>query len=437
MDRPGRHLTSRGVRGSGVTREASGGCTAGISFPNKAYAGTLGEGRICYVDPIQNPYAPGAGQRPPDLAGREDELASFDVLIQRLEANRPERGLMLTGLRGVGKTVLLEEFRSRAEARGWVVAFVEGGSRRPFRLLAAQALTSSLRAASLRHRSSATLRRAVGVFKAFSLQASPDGSLSVGIDVAPVSGRADSGDLELDLTELLADLGDAAREINQGVVLLVDELQELPATDVEAIAGAAHHSNRRQLPVAIIGAGLPNLATVLSDAKSYAERLFSYPHVTALDADAARRALARPAADLDVTWEGEALSYTLEAAAGYPYFLQAFGKTIWDYAPGPTITLDDATVGVIAAQRELDHAFYGSRWERATPAQRTYLAAMTNQPNEVVATGDLAAGLGKTHSDLGPHRDQLIRKGLIYAPERGFVAFTVPGMDTYIRRLLA
>ena len=390
------------------------------------------------MDPVENPYAPGAGQRPPDLAGREHERDAFDVLLDRLEAGRPERGVMLTGLRGVGKTVLLEEYRSQAEKRGWVVAFVEAGSSRPFRLLAAQALTSSLRANSLRHRSSAKLRHALAVFKAFSLKASPDGSVSLGIDVDPVSGRADSGDLELDLTELLADLGEAAADFDAGVILLVDELQELPHPDVGAVAGAAHHANRLQLAVAIVGAGLPNLPTVLTEAKSYAERLFSYHRIGALGDDDAARALARPAAELNVTWHPDALNHTVDAAAGYPYFLQAFGKTIWDFSPGPDrITLDDATVGVTAAQSGLDHGFYGSRWERATPAQRGYLTAMAaaaNDDDAPVSSGEVADRLGKTHSDLGPHRDQLIRKGLVYAPERGLVAFTVPGMGGYIRR---
>lgn len=390
------------------------------------------------MNPVQNPYAPGAGQRPPELAGRDSEIDAFSILVERLQSGQQERGIMLTGLRGVGKTVLLEEFRSRAEEQGWVAAFVEAGATRPFRLLAAQSLTSALRATSLRHRSSEKLRRALGVFKAFSLKASPDGSISIGIDVDPELGRADSGDLELDLSELLADLGEAARDLDAGVVLLIDELQELPRSDVAALAGAAHHTNRRELPVAVVGAGLPHLPGVLTDAKSYAERLFSYRNIGALHSADAAQALTRPAESRNVVWEMDALRHACDQAAGYPYFLQAYGNAIWNYAPGPdVITLDDAEVGVAAAQAELDHGFYGSRWERATPKQRAYLEAMAAAATREapISSREVAERLGRTLSGLARYRDQLIRKGLIYAPERGVVAFTVPGMDAYIRRL--
>ena len=391
------------------------------------------------MDPIQNPYAPGAGQRPPELAGRERERSLFALLLDRLGAGRAERGIVLTGLRGVGKTVLLEEFRSMAARRGWVVAFIEAGSSQPsFRRLAAQALTGSLREASLRYRLSDRLRRALGAFRSFSLKASPDGSVSVGIDIDPVAGRADSGNLEVDLVELLDDLGKAAAEFNVGVLLLIDELQELPRPDVAAIAGAAHHTNRLQLPVAVASAGLPDLPAVWVGAKSYAERLFAYCRIDALDRNGAEEALRLPAEALQVAWQPDALSHVVDVSGGYPYFLQVFGKKIWDYAPGPdVITAADATVGVEAARIELDEGFYRSRWERATPAQRPYLAAMAAESDNdgvPITSGQVAARLGKTHRDLGPHRDQLIRKGLIYVPERGQVAFTVPGMSAYIKR---
>ena len=391
------------------------------------------------MDPVLNPYAPGAGQRPPELAGRKPEQALFGVMLERLEAGRPERGIILTGLRGVGKTVLLGELRSKAETRGWVVALVEADSNRPFRLLASQALTGSLRKVSLRYRSSARLRSALGVFKAFSLKTAPDGSMSLGIDADPTAGRADSGDLELDLTELLNDLGEAVGDLGVGVLLLIDELQELAKPDIAALAGAAHHANQRGLPVAVTGAGLPNLPRVLTEAKSYAERLFAYRRIGALAGEAAAFALEGPAQEHGVAWHPEALAHTTEASAGYPYFLQAFGKKIWDYALGPdTITAEDATAGVAATQGELDVSFYGSRWERATPAQRSYLQAMASVSGDAeddpVSSGQVAGRLGRSLSAVGPHRDQLIRKGLIYAPGRGLVAFTVPGMTAFVRR---
>ena len=390
------------------------------------------------MDAISNPFAPGAGQRPPELAGRESEQSRFRILLDRLEAGRSERGIMLTGLRGVGKTVLLEDMRHLAEQRGWIVAFAEAGTGRPFRQLASQTLTASLRAASLRHRTSSRLRRALGAFKSFSLQASPDGSVSVGIEVDPLVGRADSGNLELDLSELLIDLGDAAADLSIGVLLIVDEMQELPRSDIAAVASAAHQANRLQLPVAISGAGLPNLPAALTEAKSYAERLFAYHRIGSLAPGATAEALQRPAEALGVTWHPDALAHTATAADGYPYFLQMFGKKIWDFAPGPnSITTDDAIAGVAAAQHELDEGFYGSRWERATNAQRRYLAAMAadSENDSPVATRRIAARIGKSHHSLSPHRNQLIRKGLIYAPERGQVAFTVPGMANYISRI--
>ena len=390
------------------------------------------------MDPVLNPYAPGAGLRPPEMAGREAERSRFRVLLDRIEKGRPERGLILTGLRGVGKTVLLDELRSMADQREWIVGFVEAGMNRPIRELAARALMRSLRATSIRRRSSARLRRALGVFKSFSLKASPDGSLSFGIDIEPVSGLADSGNLELDMTDLFLDLGEAASEMGAGVLLLVDELQELASSEIAALAGAVHQTNRLRLPVAIVGAGLPNLPSVMTEAKSYAERLFGYLGIRALSATGASDALRRPAETLGVTWQADALAHAVDASGAYPYFLQVFGSKIWDYAStAHSITFDDARVGVRVARSDLDEGFYGTRFERATPAQRVYLAAMSAEGADAlpVTTRQVASRLGKTQGRLGPYRHELIRKGLIYAPARGQVAFTVPGMGAYIERL--
>jgi len=329
------------------------------------------------VDAVLNPYAPGAGLRPPELAGREPERQMFGVMLDRLEAGRSNQGIMLTGLRGVGKTVLLEELRATAETRGWVTAFIEAAGSQPFRLLASQALTRSLPSVSSRHRSSARLKRALSVFKAFSLKASPDGSLSMGIDVDAVVGRGDSGDLELDLSELLADLGEAAAELGAGVLLAIDELQALPKADVTALAGAAHQADRLGLPTAVVGAGLPNLPRVLTEAKSYAERLFAYRRIGALDEAAASEALSRPTEGLGVAWLPGALNRAVSASAGYPFFLQAFGKHIWDHAPGPdAITLDDADAGAgrrsTRARRGLLRFSLGTRHACATVLPRSH-----------------------------------------------------------------
>ncbi|MCY3952364.1 MAG: ATP-binding protein, partial [bacterium] len=382
------------------------------------------------MDPALNPYAPGAGQRPPELAGRAAEIASFEVTIERLAAGRTDRGVVLTGLRGVGKTVLLEEFRGSAERLGWLSAFVEADPGKPFRLPVAKALTASLRAASLRHRSSARLRNALRVFRSFSLTASPDGSVGVGIDLEPLGGRADSGDLELDLSELLVDLGEAAAEFGAGVLLLVDEMQEVPRVDLAALAGATHQANRLGLPVAVCGAGLPNLPALLTEAKTYSERLFAYRRIGALAEDEAVEALQRPAAALGVTWQLGALNHAVHSAGGYPYFLQVFGKIIWDTAPpGEAISAADAQHGIAVARVDLRESFYGPRWERATPVQHAYLRAMAAiaDVDGVAPSRVIADRLGRSQKALSTTRERLIRQGLIYPSGRGQLAFALLG----------
>ena len=386
----------------------------------------------------RNPYRPGAGRRPPEMAGREAERAQFRDLLDYMEEGGAERGIILTGLRGVGKTVLLEEMRAMADERGWVYAFVEAGLQRPFRLSVTWSLTESLRVISLRHRTSTRLREALRVFKSFSLKATPDGSVSVGVEVEALAGRADTGNLEMDLSELLTDLGEAAAGLGAGVLLIVDEVQDLPLADITAVAGAVHQTNRLELPVAMVGAGLPNLPAVLTEAKSYAERLFDYRSIGALGEEDAGRALRLPAESRGVVWEEEALAHVVEASAGYPFFLQTFGSKVWECAPGPDgLTLADAEVGVAAGCRGLEQGFYKSRWERATPAQREYLTAMAmaGQGDSPVSTREVVDYLGRTHGDTSPARRELIKKGLIYSPERGRVDFTAPGMADYIRRV--
>jgi hypothetical protein len=319
------------------------------------------------MDAVQNPYSPGAGRRPPELAGRDPELRRFQVVLGRLEGGLADRGLMLTGLRGVGKTVLLNEFRGRAEQQGWIVAKVEAGEGRTFGALLAQALNQALRSASGRHGTGGRLRRALAVFKAFSLKIAPDGSLALGIDIDPAAARAATGDLELDLSELALDLGETAGEFGVGVLVLVDEMQDLERVELAAVAAAAHETGQRELPFVVVGAGLPGLPVALTEAKSYSERLFEYRTIGSLDADAASVALIRPAEARGVHWSAPAAERVLSVSAGYPYFLQVYGKASWDYAESSPIDVEDASVGIAAGQTELDVGFYGSRWERATP----------------------------------------------------------------------
>lgn len=386
------------------------------------------------MDPIENPYSPGAGRRPPELAGREPEVGRFEVLRQRIESGMSDRGLMLTGLRGVGKTVLLNEFRSRAEQGGWIVAKLEAGGTRPLRVLAAQSLNQALRSATGRFGLSDRLRRALGEFKAFTLKVAPDGSLALGIDVEARRGRADTGDLEVDLSELALDLGETARDFGVGVLLLVDEMQDLASGELAAIAGASHETGQRDIPFIVVGAGLPSLPVALTEAKSYAERLYEYHGIGPLDPVAAVSALVRPAKARGVEWGDEAAEQIAQTSAGYPYFLQVYGNATWNYAEGSPIDAGDASVGIEAGRRELDVGFYGSRWERATAAQRAYLRAIAAGGDEPSSSADVARRMGRRPSDVSVARDQLIKKGLLYAPDRGAIAFTVPGMAEFIMR---
>ncbi len=361
-------------------------------------------------------------------------MRRFEVLVARVEQARAERGLILTGLRGVGKTVLINELRSEAQRRGWIVGKVEAGGGRPLRALTAQSLHQGLRAVTGRREADGRLRRALAVFKAFSLTVAPDGGLALGLEVEPVAGQADSGDLELDLTELFVDLGETSAELGIGTLLLVDEMQDLERAELAALAGACHETGQRDLPVIVVGAGLPNLPAVLTEAKSYAERLFEYRGIGPLAPDDASAALTRPADGLGVRWERGALEVVLAASAGYPYFLQVFGRSTWDHAFASPIRATDAEQGVVAAQQELDFGFYGSRWERATPAQRTYLQGVAEGGEGSQSTAEVARRLGRRPGDVTVARDQLIRKGLLFAPDRGTIAFTVPGMASFVLR---
>ena len=326
-----------------------------------------------------------------------------------------------------------------AEQRRWVAAFVEAGDARPFRTLAAGALTASLRVASWRHRSSARLRRALGVFKSFSLQGSPDGSLAVGIDVDRVAGRADSGNLELDLCELMTDLGEAAADLGTGVLLAVDELQALARSDIAAILAAAHQASRQRLPVAIAGAGLPNLPGLLMDVKTYSERLFSYRRIGTLGPGDAAEALERPAETLGVSWQPAAVDRGGRGLRRLSLLPPTLRQVDLGLRPRTGHhRCRDAAVGVIWARRDLNANFYGNPLA-AGHARAARLPVSdggeAGDADAAVSTGRIAARLDKSHSGLGPCRDQLIRKGLVYAPGRGLVAFTVPGMGAFVNSL--
>ncbi len=343
----------------------------------------------------------------------------------------------MTGLRGVGKTVLLNELADRARREGWIVASVEADSSdggRSLRQQVAQTFNRALREARGSWGVADRVRRALATFKSFSLRTDPSGGMAIGIEVDPERGRADSGSLDTDLTDLGLDLAAAAAELQVGVVLFIDEMQDLTEPELAAVCQVCHEGGQQNAQFYVVGAGLPSLPRVLSEARSYAERLFDYWPIGALDEADASAAVTRPAEDVDVVWEPDAVSTVVRHAAGYPYFLQEFGKAAWDFAAGPVIALEDAQAGIGAGTERLDHGFFKSRWERATPSEREYMRAMAADGDGPSQSGEVARRLGKKSTAVGPTRANLIHKGLVYAPEHGVIAFTVPGMADFITR---
>ena len=392
------------------------------------------------MDPVANPYAPGAGQRPPELAGRDRELGAFEVVLERVARGRPERSLVLTGLRGVGKTVLLNTMRSAAVRRGWGTGKLEARPDTPLRRPLAAALHLAVRELSGRNRDEAD--DVLGVIKAFALRSGdPRGKLrdrwQPGIDVPAATGRADSGDIEIDLVELFADVAGLAAAAGKGVAVCIDEMQDLVPEDVSALCAACHELSQQGLPLVVVGAGLPHVPAVLSASKSYSERLFRYLRIDRLDRDQADRALRAPAKDEDADFTEDALDALYAATDGYPYFVQSYGKAAWDVAPASPITAEDVAVAAPQAEAELAVGFFGSRYERATPGEREYMRAMADLGAQggdaAVATSAVAELLGRKPQSLSPARDALLKKGLVYSAERGLIAFTVPHFGRYLR----
>jgi hypothetical protein len=389
------------------------------------------------VDPVRNPYAPGAGQRPPELAGRDRELAQFDVVLERVAKGRPERSLVLTGLRGVGKTVLLNALRSQAIQRLWGTGKIEARPDQSLRRPVAAALHMAVRELAPRHRNPDRIDDFLGVLKAFALRdqkpAKGTARWQPGIDVPAARGRADSGDIEIDLTELFSDAASVATDVGAGIALYVDEMQDIPPDDVSALCAACHELSQTGAPLIVVGAGLPHLPSLLSSSKSYSERLFRYVRIDRLSREAADLALTAPAEREGVAFTPDALDALYAAADGYPYFVQAYGKVAWDAAPESPITVDDVKVAAPEAEAELAVGFFGSRYERATPAERDYMRAMASLGDGPVPTAEVAKSLGRAPSSLSPARDNLIKKGLIYSAERGSIAFTVPHFGHFLR----
>jgi hypothetical protein len=393
------------------------------------------------VDPVRNPYAPGAGQRPPELAGRDRELRQFEVTLERVAAGRPERSMVLSGLRGVGKTVLLNALRSLAVKRAWGTGKIEARPDQSLRLPLAQAVHAAVREVSHRHRDPDRVDVVAGVLKSFALRTSLPDRKAVRwhppTDVPATKGRADSGDLELDLIELFTDVAELAGDLGVGVGLFVDEMQDIPTPELGALCGAVHEMSQQGAPLVVVGAGLPHLPVALAASKSYAERLFRYVVVDRLPREMADRALLVPAGTEEVDYEPEALDELYRLTDGYPYFVQAYGKVTWDVAVESPIRVGDVAEAAPEAEGELAVGFFGARYDRATPAERDYMRAMAelgaDSGDLAVTTAEVAATLGRRPQSLSPARDGLIKKGLVYSSERGTVAFTVPHFGKFLR----
>jgi hypothetical protein len=386
------------------------------------------------MDEVLNPYAPGAGTPPPELAGRDRELRAFSVLLGRLSAGRPEQNLVLWGLRGVGKTVLLNRFASEAEDAGWGQGYIELRGRGALRPVLAQVATAAAHSLPRRKSIRERLARTLSVIGSFSITAMPAG-VTFKLDVDPAPGRGDSGALDVDLQDVLVELGETARQAHAGIVFFFDEMQFAEKDDLEALLAAFHRIGQRELPVALVCAGLPQLPGRLAEASSYAERLFGFMEIGRLSPDAARTALTLPASREGVEYDEPALDFILARAERYPFFLQTYGRYAWLAAERSPITERDARTADVIAREQLDNGFHRARFNRATTGEQRYLAALAALGEGLQLTAEIAAKLGGTQQSTGLARQNLIDvKGLIYSPKRGYVDFTAPLFGDYIRR---
>lgn len=388
------------------------------------------------MDPRTNPYAPGAGSPPPELAGRDDIIERAAIALDRVHAGRSARGMIFYGLRGVGKTVLLHKVRLDAEARHIVTVLIEAPEDKSLPAMLLPALRSALvkmsRTEAIKASAGTLMKRLAGFAKALKFKYE---DIEFGLDGG--DGLAGSGDLETDLTDLFTEVGEVAKANKTAVALLIDELQYIPEDQLGALIAALHRANQNQLPVMLFAAGLPQLLGLAGRAKSYSERLFEFVPVAQLDADAAKAALCRPAERENVRFTAEAIQEILSQTHGYPYFLQEWGKHSWDIAVVSPITQDDAGRATAAALAELDGSFFRVRFDRLTPAEKKYLRAMADLGPGPHRSGDIADKLGKKVTTVAPTRNSLISKGMLYSRSHGDTAFTVPLFDGFMKRIMS
>lgn len=389
------------------------------------------------MDPIKNPFSPGAGSPPPELVGRDPILAQARILFGRTKARRPEKSMLLTGLRGVGKTVLLNEIERLAEADGYRTVVIEANEDKPLGPLLAPYLRSLLFELDRLAGAGDKVKRGLRVLRSFlGMLKVTYQDLSIGLDVDPERGSADSGDLQVDLPMLFVAVAEAAEERNAVIAVLIDEIQYFNQKELGALIMAMHRMQQRQLPLVLVGAGLPILPGLAGESKSYAERLFSFTDVGALSEDDSEKALQEPARAAGVVFADEALQEIFRLTKGYPYFLQEWGYQSWNMAATSPITLQDVRNATATVIPRLDQNFFRVRFDRLTPSEKKLLRAMAELGPGAHRTGDIAAALGVKVTSLGPVRAKLIKKGMIYSPAHGDMAFTVPLFDEFMVRAI-
>jgi AAA ATPase domain len=389
------------------------------------------------MDLIKNPYTPGAGTRPMELAGRADILTKVDIALQRIMAGRPEKSVLMVGLRGVGKTVLLNLLRDNALTHGMTTVMIEAPEGRSLPALLAPPMRAALLEISRKahHKDLANkAMRVMGSFvKAMKVKVN---DLEFSVDVGLETGVADTGDLEHDLSALLRTVGEAAKDAKTAFILFIDELQYVKETDLAALITALHVCAQQGLPVSLVGAGLPQLVGNMGRAKSYAERLFDYPEIGKLTASAATDALVIPARREGAAFTPEALEIILKRTLCYPYFLQEWGKHSWNIAPQSPVRAQDVEEADAQAIAELDASFFRVRFDRCTPMEKQYLRAMAEIGGNSCRSGDIAANMGKQTNQVAPVRGSLIKKGMVYSPSHGDTAYTVPLFADYMKRMM-
>lgn len=389
------------------------------------------------MDPVLNPYAPGAGSPPPELAGRSGIRHDAEIRLKRLRIGRPAKSIMLVGLRGVGKTVLLDQIRRDAESAGIQTVRVEAPEGRSLPALLAPSLRLALLHLSKKEAAKDYAVRGLRALAGFVGKLKVTFSdIEVGLDYDPEPGLADNGDLEIDLATLLEQIGSAAKAASTAVILFIDELQYVEESQMAALISAIHRCSQERLPVTIVGAGLPQLRGRMGEAKSYAERLFDFPEIGPLNPVDAREAIERPVLNEGVSIESDATDLIIEKTLGYPYFLQEWGKHSWDTAPTSPIRRRDVVEASDEAIAALDESFFRVRFDRLTPTEKKYLRAMAELGPGPHRSGDIADQMRRTVNSLGPTRANLIAKGMIWSPTHGDTAFTVPLFDQFMKRIM-